>query len=570
MKCKSTLFALLACCVLAAVSCEKIQPNKDNTRGKLDGLWVEQVRGEATVVPHLDIKGKSVILCNSKPLEYDYSDRVKGKLEYEPRTNKGLISFVDGSVLDFICDEQGNICTMDTVAYYRIDNNLDSLQALKTSPRLQLSADYVGPEKDLGIDLSCKPLLQGTNLTAGGAWYVEMLKFAGESFAKGAISWAGGKALETLVSCFYTDPTSQKLEDILNQVSALNDKLNEVEQLIKKENYEFYINQRTNDFCDPLTNYSQKYSDALAEAVKAKSDSTVIARILNEWHDDSNGAISGKLGGPMDAAANYMDFLMNTLVDQTNLYQIYDIYTFNCVPWAIMGYDFRQGLRACDLALIHSNAQMAMMYASIHHWENDLIHKNDVAKLNEKYQKFLKFCDANPVDVTDNVVCQIPGAHFVMKKDLIYRNYNIPPMNWYTVGSRFYHDESTTADLVYYGGMNMSVQQFKQKQITPNELTSIVNYYADKPSFSVQKILEQGGANVIGVLLLLNGETTVDWDDRLHLYLVQFNHEGNYRYPRESCWLYGECHWSWFAYYFDGWKYKNEQPAGATDILYRY
>jgi len=551
---------------IASTGCkrEPIDQSKDNALGEFDGLWVEQVKGGATIVPHIDIKGNTAILCKSNPIECDYTDRVHGDLQYSGITKKGKINFSDGSVLDFLCDEQGNFCSKDTVAYYRINNTLDGLQEqLNVSPKFALSADYVGPDHDLGIDLSCQTLLTASSLEAGGAWYTEMLKFAGESFAKGAISWAGGFALEKVFSCFYTDPTSKQLENILSQVTEINNKLKEIESMIQMHNFEEYINQRTNDFCIPLTNFSQRYADALIQA--DSTDTDTITRIVDEWY---KGTIGGKVGAPIDAAANYMDFLMNTLVDQTNIYSIYDIYTFNCVPWESMGYDFRQGLRASDLALINANAQLALLYAAIHHWDTDPVYKTFVPNLNEKFQKFIKFCNDYTVNVIDDVVCQIQGAHFAMKKKLILRNYNIPPMNWYTVGSRFYHDESTTADLVYYGGMDMSAQQFKQKQITPNELTAIHNYYND-PTYSVQKIFRSAGIEVNGDILLLNGETDVDWDDRLWCYHVQFNHEGDWRYPRYAGWLSGTCHWSWFAYYFDGWKY-NEAYAGATDILYRY
>lgn len=568
---KSVIIACLFMAGMAVTACnhaEPSYPNDDNSLGELDGLWVEQVKSGSTIVPHLDINGNSVILCKSKPLECDYSDRVNGTLQYSVGAKKGTISFKDGSSLEFLCDEQGNICTRDTIPYYKIDNTLDKLQEqLNYSPKFILNADYVGPDHDLGIDLSCKTLLEASELEAGGAWYIDMLKFAGESLAKGAISWAGGKGLEVIVSCFYTDPTSKTLEKILSQVDAINGKLYEIENLIKMENYETYINSRTNDYCSPLTNYSKPYADAMLEV--DKSDSVAIANIVNAWHDDSP-TISGKLGGPMQAASNYMDFLMNTLVEQTNVYAIYDIYTFNCVPWAKQGYEFRQSLRACDLALINANVQMAMMYASIHHWEAEgSIYKTYVTDLNDKVQRFVKFCENNCVDVSDNVICQIKGAHFEMKKDLILRDYNIPPMTWYTTGSRFYHDESTTSDLVYFGGMGMSIQQFKQKQITPDELTAMVNYYANSPKVSVQEMLRQGGATIRGDLLLLNDETTVDWDDRLHVHLVQLNHEGNWRYPRESAWLSAKTHWSWFAYYFDGWIY-HEAYGAATDIVNRY
>jgi len=564
---KLVVCACLVVCGIASTSCkrEPFDESKDNVLGEFDGLWVEQVRGGSTIVPHIDIKGNTAILCKSNPIECDYTDRVQGDLQYSGITKKGKINFSDGTVLDFLCDEQGNFCSKDTVAYYKINNTLDGLQEqLNIAPKLVLSADYVGPDHDLGIDLSCQNLLAASNLEAGEAWYTTMLKFAGESFAKGAISWAGGFALEQIISCFYTDPTSKQLESILTQVTEINNKLREIESLIHFQNYETYINQRTNDFCDPLTNYSKRFADALIQA--DSTDTETITRIVDEWY---KGTIGGTVGAPIDAAANYMDFLMNTLVEQTDVYSIYDVYTFNCVPWENMGYEFRQSLRASDLALINANAQLALLYAKIHDWDTDPVYKSFVPDLNDKYQKFIKFCNDHTVNVIDDVVCQISGAHFVMKKDMIYRNYNIPPMTWYTVGSRFYHGESTTSDLIYYGGMDMSVEQFKQKQIKPSELTAMVNYYANQPSVSVEDMLKQGGVSTIGQLLILNGDTNIDWDDQLWINLVQLNHEGDWRYPRYTSWLSGSCHWSWFAYYFDGWIY-HEAIGGATDILYRY
>jgi len=557
---------------IVSTSCkpDPIDEDKDNVLGKFDGLWVEQVKGGSTIVPHIDIKGNEAILCKSRPFEYDYTDRVPGVLQYNGLKNKGVINFSDGTVLNFLCDELGNFCSADTLAYYKINTTLDALQEeLNSTPRLTLGPDYVGPDHDLGIDLSCKPLLAASNLEAGGAWYVDLLKFAGESFMKGAISWAGGKSLEAIVSCFYTDPTSEKLDNILTQVNEINNKLAEIEQLIHDTTYEKYINDRTNYYCNPLTNYSKSYINALAEAQINKADSLTIARIVNEWHD-TDPAISGLLGGPMDAASNYMDFLMTTIVEHSNnIYNVYDIYTFNAVPWENMGYDFRQSLRAVDLALIQNNMKLALLYAAIHHWESDIVHKTYIDDLQAKWDKFYAFCHTYTVDVKDEAVCQIANAHFAMKKKMIFRDFNFPANTWYPVGSRFYHGESTTSDLVYYGGRDMSIEQFRQKQITPDELTAMVKYYSD-PSMSVQRMLGQAGVEIFGQILILNGETTADWDDWLWCYHVQLNNEDDYRYPRYSKWLTATTHWSMsFSYWFDGWKYR-EAYGGCTDILYRY
>jgi len=564
----------LFACAMVVTSCLDIEPsypNTDNCLGNFDGLWVEQVKSGSTVVPHIDIKGNSVILCKSNPFEHDYSNRVEGTLQYSDAARKGIINFTDGSKLEFICDEMGNFCSKDTVAYYKIDNTLDKLQELKIESNFTLSKDYVGPEHDLGIDLSFPTLLGDANLTAGGAWYVDLLKFAGESFAKGAISWAGGKGLEVLVSCFYTDPTSKKLESILTQIDGLNKKLAEIEDLIKMEDYELYINKRTYDYCSPLTNYSKKYADAMVTAAE-KKDTTEMKRIVEEWHNTET-TIGGSLGGPMEAAANYMDYLMKVIVNQNDIYSIYDIYTYNCSPWEHQGYDFRQGLRASDLSLIHSNAMMAMFYAEIHDWAKDPIYCNYVTELNDKYQEFIKFCEKHPVEVRDQLVCQIPNAHFVMEKKFIVRDYNIPPMTWYSVGSRFYHGESTTSDLVYYGGTNMSIEEFRQRQIKPAEMKAILDHWGG--NLSAATIFTNAGVPMLcRSLLILCGDTTVDWDDNLFVNLVRSIQDGESGYPRFTDWLQAKCHWSMsFSYWFDGWNLGEGRywvTADATNVLYRY
>ncbi|MCF0196783.1 MAG: hypothetical protein HUK03_06055 [Bacteroidaceae bacterium] len=580
MKTKNAFYTRFICgMMLVAVgmtftSCreneEPITPKKETNTSFLDGLWVEQVKGGDSIVPHIAIRGNEVVLCRSNPFECDYSNRVSGALLYDDATRKGSMKFSDGTNISFLCDERGTLCSPDSIPYYKIDNTLDNLQQANVKPALALCKDYIGPDHDLGIDLSSKPLLQSSNLTAGGAWYVDLLKFAGESVAKGALSWVGGQAMQAIFDCFYTDPTSEKLESILAQVGEINAKLSEIEQLIRMQGYEEYINQRTNDYCNPLSNYSKRYADAMM--LVDKNDSAAIADIVNHWHDDLP-VISGRLGGPMEAASNYMDFLMTSRVEQTNIYAIYDIYTFNCVPWAHQGYDFRQSLRACDLSLITTNVYMAILYAKIHNWAEVPAYRSYVDDLNKKVQTFMKFCEENPVEISDKLVCQIKDAHFVMEKEMIVRDYNLPNgMTWYWPGCQFVHGDNQTSDLIYYGGMNMSVEQFRQKQIRPEELRAICKYY--DPSLTLKKVFQQSGATCTEDLLILCGGTSSDYDGNLYLNLAHLYQPGDDRLPQYTDWLLAKTHWSiTFRYWFDGW---DTHPgyywvkAVATDVLYRY
>ncbi|MCF0173279.1 MAG: hypothetical protein HUJ91_06085 [Bacteroidales bacterium] len=567
--------ALLIASGIAFFSCQErirpISPDTDNATGVLDGLWVEQVKSGEMIVPHLDIKGNKVVLCKSNPFKCDYTDCLNGILKYDADTREGLVSFSDGTNLKFLCDEQDIICSLDTIPYYKINNTLADLQAMKVNPETPVTEDFVGPRSDLGIDLTRKSLLGDANLGAGGAWYTELLKWAGESVARGALSWIGGETMKVIVDCFYTDPTSEKLESILSQIGEINSKLNRIEELIKMENYEEYINQRTNDYCNPLSNYSKRYADAMMAV--DKNDSTAIAKIVNSWHDDLP-VIGGRLGGPMEAAANYIDFLMTTRVDQTNLYSIYDLYTFNCVPWAHQGYDFRQSLRASDLALITSNVNMAILYAKIHNWDKDPIYKSYVRDLDKKMQDFVAFCESTPVDVTDNLVCQIKGAHFVMEKDFIIRDYNLREggMTWYWPGCQFVHGDNQTSDLIYYGGMDMSIEQFRQKQITPEELQAISDYY--DPSLTWHEIFRSIGLPSTENFLLLSGGTSADYDGHLYYHSAELNLSEKWREPNYDYYLRANTHWSFsFRYWFDGWDLPDWAVWGkhyATNVLYRY
>ncbi|MCF0178484.1 MAG: hypothetical protein HUJ90_07630 [Bacteroidales bacterium] len=566
---------LLVALGITSISCQDnyklLDPDTDNATGVLDGLWVEQVKSGTLIIPHLDIKGNNVVLCKSNPANCDYSNRVDGRLKYDADTREGLIYFSDGTNMKFLCDEQDILCSIDTIPYYKINNTLDALQEMKINPNLPVLKDFIGPSKDLGIDLSSKTLLGDENLYLGSAWYVDFLKWAGESIAKGALSWGAGKSMQLIFDCFYTDPTSQKLESILSQIGEINSKLNQIEELIKMENYEKYINQRTNDYCNPLTNYSKRYADAMLAV--DENDSTAIANIVNHWHDDLP-VISGSLGGPMEAASNYMDFLMTTRVDQTNIYAIYDLYTFNCVPWAHMGYDFRQSLRASDLALITNNVNMAILYAKVHNWDKDPLYRNYVTDLNKKVQEFITFCEAVPVDVTDNLVCQIKGAHFVMENDFIIRDYNLREggMTWYWPGCQFIHGDNQTSDLIIYGGMDMSIEQFRQKQITPEELAAISKYY--DPSLTWHEIFRSIGLPSTENFLLLNGGTSADYDDHIYYHSAELNLSEKWREPNYDYYLRANTHWSFsFKYWFDGWDLPDWAVWGkhyATNVLYRY
>jgi hypothetical protein len=106
----------------------------------------------------------------------------------------------------------------------------------------------------------------------------------------------------------------------------------------------------------------------------------------------------------------------------TGLDKIYDGMTFDKYPWEHMGIGDRQTYRDYDMFMITRCLFMITLYASycdISNVKKNGIYKNYISSL-EKIKAFCEFNVANPAEFR---VCQIPGAHFVMYKEIQKYNY---------------------------------------------------------------------------------------------------------------------------------------------------
>jgi hypothetical protein len=97
--------------------------------------------------------------------------------------------------------------------------------------------------------------------------------------------------------------------------------------------------------------------------------------------------------------------------------KIYDGLTLEKYPWEHMGTGDRQNYRSYDMFMITRCFFMINLYATYgvqSNYKKEAIYENyDTYK--KKFQEFCEFKITNPDEF---IVCQIPGAHFVMHKQI--------------------------------------------------------------------------------------------------------------------------------------------------------
>jgi len=473
MNYKKILFLMLFAVLF--VSCDK-DDNGDSLSDRLvlsdiDGLWVEESTLGAFVLNHMEISGEKVVWCKAAPVTYNYSERQNGTVSYDNKKGTGSLSVDGGSNFSFFFDQGGNMVADDGHIYFRLDNTLDGLAASAPLAMPHNVDGLPGPEHDLGVDLSFDGgLLQ--NEDGLSSVYLDILAFIGENMAKGAISAIGSKSMGYFVDKYFQSSESKQLSTLIDKTEEINNRLQQILIAIENRAYEDKMNERML-MLSKMYNYSDVYINLLNEC--DTTDVEGMNKIVTEWA--TRAPIDGD--APDVKVSVLLDFIMKTVVEGHNLYEMYDAYVFNTVPWESMGYEFREALRANDAAMVASHASLTFAYIKTRTDWPESERTRQMEKLSTTLEAFADFGKANAVvHHDDKAICQIFNAHFITSRNVDNRYYR--SLSWFPSGTTW--DGNNSLNRIIYGGTSEAPDVYRYRQISYDYMNTLYCYYNESQS----------------------------------------------------------------------------------------
>ena len=456
----------------------------------------------------------------------DASEPVEGKISYNKSTGEGTITFpaikdnpLSGQKVNFTATSDETMqfeLTYEgkktTATFAWLCENLDNWFTEITDEDwkelmayYELIAEDAGP--DASIDWSDSEV---EGLDEPLVWNEDALAPAGtRAIAVGTVIKVGLNILGSLFEEDKPDPNkviNDKLDAITGKLNVATAKLDQAlqnqENMMDQMNVQFdQINTHFDKVNERLKAISNKLDKS--EAVKIFNDRNTLyynklkaqnpifnkAYKLYNANKDDLSKVSADLGelGKLWVDNNdeylkltweYIDYL--TTVEHskygTGMDKIYDGLTLEKYPWEHLGVGDRQSYRAYDMFMITRCLFMINLYATyggLLSIKKEVIYENyDTYK--KKFKEFCEFKVANPEEF---LVCQIPGAHFVMHKELQKYNYKgknneVPHPDLYGQLA-IYRPEWHEAGTIKINNPT----ELQSKLIHPSEMKAIYNYY---------------------------------------------------------------------------------------------
>ena len=162
---------------------------------------------------------------------------------------------------------------------------------------------------------------------------------------------------------------------------------------------------------------------------------------------------------------------------------VYDGLTFDKYPWEHMGTGDRQNYRANDMFMIAKCLFMINLYAA--YGGGSDIKKNGIYNnYNEQKPKLKEFCEFKVSNPQKFLVCQIPGAHFIMHKEIQKYDYRGKDVQ---IGSEVLKEAPNPRyeeDAVYRPKWHVAgsikienPKELKEKLIIKEEIQAIFKYF---------------------------------------------------------------------------------------------
>ena len=483
---KWMLAAILLCGAnVMLTSCEDILGHWERPTAASDqlkqGIWTEYDEalvnsGKYTVEQLAQMPTVGMQIDGDKAYFFTYtaddmSDPVEGKVSYNKAKNAGTITFpaikdnpLSGQSVNFSMKADDLMqfeLTYEgqntTATFAWLCENLDNWNTEITDADwkelmayYELIAEDAGP--DASIDWSDSEV---EGLDEPLVWNEDALAPAGtRAIGVGTVISVGAKILGALFEEDKPDPNkviNDKLDAITGKLNVATAKLDQAllnqENMMNQMNVQFdQINKHFDKVNERLKEISNKLDKS--EAVKIFNDRNTLYynklkaqnpifnkayKLYNENKDDLSkvSADLGELGKLwvdneqyLKLTWEYIEYLTTVQHSKygTGMDKIYDGLTLEKYPWEHFGVGDRQSYRAYDMFMITRCLFMINLYATyggLSSIKKEVIYENyDTYK--KKFKEFCEFKVANPEEF---LVCQIPGAHFVMHKELQKYNY---------------------------------------------------------------------------------------------------------------------------------------------------
>ena len=540
--------ALFCCCVTGMVtSCQSLMDtgSVDNPSAEnmiKQGVWTEydtalSASGKYTEEELEEMPAVGMMVEGDKAYFFTYSaegadDLVEGKISYNKDAGTGVIAFpaikdspVSGQTVSFkmvsdelmefeltyegekvtgscawLCDNLDNWGTGDESdwkelePYYKSiaetagpDGSIDwSSSATVTVEDVDEEGNIV--EKEVTLTDLDKPLVWNTGASARGG--TRMVSAIIEGVSAG---------LEIFTSLFEPDPMEEinakldavlgKLDNVLqNQqiMMAKLDKINallvEIAQRMKQQATVDIFNNRTQTYYNPLkvqnTAYFNKafklYNDNKSNLGSVKDK---LGEYAKEWVGNNEEYIN--------LTWNYIEYL-NTVQHSsygTGMAAVYDGLTFDKYPWEHMGTGDRQTYRANDMIMIAKCLFMINLYAA-YGGGSDIKKEGIYNNYNEQKPKLKEFCEFKVSNPDKFLVCQIPGAHFIMHKEIQKYDYRGKDVQIGDVVLKEAPNTRYEDDAVYRPKWHVAgsikienPKELKEKLIIKEEIQAIYKYF---------------------------------------------------------------------------------------------
>ena len=296
------------------------------------------------------------------------------------------------------------------------------------------------------------------------------------------------------------DKVLQGQQEMLKKLNEYNNRLTAIATQMQKQAAIDIINERNKTYYNPLKVRNTSYFDDAYELYTTKKnelsqeDKKNLGRYAEKWVGSNKEYIN--------LTWQYMEYLTTVQHSTygTGMDKIYDGIIYDEYPWEHLGTEDRKCYRGNDLLMITKCLFMICLYST--YCNLDDIDKNALYNNYNAYRPQLeKFCEFTVANPDEFRVCQIPGAHFVMHKELQKYNYcgkdnKAPDVR--DINSA-YRPEWHEAGSIKID----NPQELKEKLIRNAEATAIHKYYQslyNKKDFRWHEILVKGGEKAAGAV----------------------------------------------------------------------
>ena len=511
---KNTLLRTALCLAAASVllGCHK---HAAETTQPLDGVWegpMSVSETGVTTVKVLNVKDNTTAefydMKYSLAGGYEVLSKESTSIERLSGGARGFRATVGGEQLTF--DRDGD-CIMhlgddeeSSYFYHLTDNDISYYKpASLTESLLPNDKEFLGPSK---LQLS---LPSEQQFTAEDFDWIEFLEWAGKT----AATTAWGKGVGVLLDMLFpASGEATTLDDLLGKMDEISNQLTQMTILYKNTTYEKYLNDRSK-MVSELTNCNSEYFTRLSNISSDDEEETEakVKEIILAWSKNTVG------GNPVTKQwLNYVDFLLKTVIEQKDIFNMYDLYTYNTTAWESQGYAIREALRASDIATVAQTLYLTQLYNKVRDDIDDKSREQFLTENIDRFEEFSEYIKNRPVERHDDRgICQIEGAHFVMDSyPLDYPNYSNP--SWNSIPCPWSRYNS---DVFFMWGPNQAENY--SKALKPDEVKRILDYYEGSDRTLGEIFKEDAniklGAWIVtqsynGVLPLQSGYYSPDWD----------------------------------------------------------